>query len=119
MKTFVLLIALLAFAPLAQADGGFLSGQADLPLMPGLTEDADNAMVFDSQEGRLAQFTARGKVAADKIKQFYADTLPQLGWEAQGSGRFVREKEQLRLIVKQTPKGDSEARFELAPLKSR
>jgi hypothetical protein len=116
MKTFALLVVLLALAFPARAGDGFLSGQTDLPLMPGLVEVAETAMVFDSAEGRLAQFAARGSVPADQIKRFYTETLPELGWVSQGQGRFVREKEQLRLIVKTTPKGGSEARFELAPL---
>ncbi|CAA6604155.1 exported hypothetical protein [Rhodospirillaceae bacterium LM-1] len=110
---------LLILSAQALAEGGFLSGISDLPLMQGLSEDAQAALVFETPEGRIAQFAAKGQVSQDDIRRFYGETLPELGWTPKGQGRFWREKEELRLIVKSLPAGGSEARFELTPIKSK
>lgn len=116
MRRLALAALLLCLCRPALADGGFLSGIGDLPLMAGLAEDVESAMVFDSPEGRIAQFKAAGSPSPEQVLKFYADSLPELGWKALGAGRFGRETEQLRLIVKPGAKGGSEVRFELTPL---
>lgn len=119
MKRMALLAVLLCASQSASAGEAFLSGIADLPLMPGLVEDVDAAMVFESPEGRIAQFKASGSPLADQVKRFYAESLPELGWTAQGKDRFRREAEELRLIVKPNGKKGSDVRFELAPAAAR
>lgn len=114
MKRAVLLVVLSLFAPPVQAGGGFLSGQSDLPLMPGLEEDAGAAVIFDSPEGRIAHFTARGTLAAGEVKKFYQETLPELGWTFVSDNRYRRENENLRLIVRKIAKGGTEIRFEIS-----
>ena len=84
----------------ARAEGpAFLSEFEDLPLMPGLAEDADRGMVFDSPSGRIVESVASGEVTADAVTAFYAATLPELGWEPVGDGSFRRETEVLRLEI--------------------
>lgn len=95
-----LLAALLGgLAAFARAqDAHFLSTIEDLPLMPGLTEDADRSMVFDAPSGRIVETFATGRgVGKDQVVDFYARTLPQLGWRADDGARFVREGEVLVL----------------------
>jgi hypothetical protein len=122
----LLCAALFALAPIAAAaaEGAFLAGVEDLPLMPGLAEVAGAATVFDAPQGRIVESYAAGAVTADEIRSFYAQTLPQLGWTAasptaanpSGAGQIVfrREGEQLSLEI--TP-GDAATtvRFTLAP----
>jgi glycine/D-amino acid oxidase-like deaminating enzyme len=98
----------------AHAAAGFLSIAEDVPLMPGLAENADAAAVFDKPSGRIASTEAKGAVTAQAVRQFYAATLPQLGWTRQNSEEFRREKEQLRLGFVGRD-GALTVRFELAP----
>jgi hypothetical protein len=98
----------------AHAAAGFLSIAEDVPLMPGLAENADAAAVFDKPSGRIASTEAKGAVTAKAVRDFYASTLPQLGWTRQTSEQYRREKEQLRLGFAGRD-GALTVRFELAP----
>jgi len=92
-----LLAALLGGIAARAQDAQFLSTIEDLPLMPGLSEDADRSMVFDAPSGRIVETFATGRVGKDQVVDFYARTLPQLGWRADDGARFVREGEVLVL----------------------
>lgn len=98
----------------AHAAAGFLSIAEDVPLMPGLAESPETATVFDKPSGRIAHTEARGKVSAAAVRKFYADTLPQLGWQNVGPEHYRRETEQLRLSVTGRD-GALTVRFELLP----
>lgn len=96
-------------------DAQFLSTIEDLPLMPGLTEDADRSVVFDAPSGRLVESFATGTVDRDQVIAFYARTLPQLGWRADDGARYVREGEVL--VLEFARRGPTlTVRFALAPL---
>jgi len=100
----VLLLGLWAPSQSALAASGpapalFLSNLDDIPLMSGLTERKDLAVSFDKPEGRIVEAQAEGRLSADAVTKFYAATLPQLGWRAQGLNHFTRESEELRLSV--------------------
>jgi hypothetical protein len=105
----VLLIALAVAAGPARA-AEYLSGTEDVPLMAGLSEAGDGALVFDTASGRIVEVTATG-AGADKVRAFYTDTLPQLGWTPDGADAWTREGEVLRL---EFPAADT-VRFILAP----
>lgn len=118
------LLALLA-APLAAAqtpapatdpdeEAKFLSVIEDIPLMPGLVEDEARAIVFDAAQGRLAETYARGRIAAQAVRDFYGDTLPALGWRAEGGSRWVREGEALALEIAELADG-LDVHFSLSP----
>lgn len=98
----------------AQAAAGFLSIAEDVPLMPGLAENADAAAVFDKPSGRIANAEAKGAVTANAVRQFYAATLPQLGWQALGTEQYRRERERLRFSFVGRD-GALTVRFELLP----
>jgi len=102
--------------PAVGADA-FVSAIDDLPLMPGLVEDPDAAMVFDSPAGRIVEAFAQGAVLAPDVLAFYAATLPQLGWRPAGPGEFRRERE---ILTVEFPDPAAKAppltvRFALAP----
>jgi hypothetical protein len=80
----------------AQGDA-FVSDIEDLPLMPGLTEAADGGMVFDTAAGRIVEAYASGAVTRAQVVEFYAATLPQLGWTRSAETVFRREDETLVL----------------------
>ena len=101
-------------APTLEATGSFLAGLDDLPLTPGLREIKDAGVVFDKPEGRIVEAYAEGEVSVAKVRSFYAATLPQLGWRAEGPGRYRREGEVLSIGFRAAGKGLT-VRFSLSP----
>jgi hypothetical protein len=109
----VLLAAWTGWGATAGAQAVFFATVSDLPLMPGLTESAETALVFDNPSGRIVEVAATGAVSATTVRSFYGETLPQLGWVADGK-RFRREGEVLTLTVKETAVGVTVG-FSIAP----
>ena len=81
-------------APLAE---GFFRDIDDLPLMQGLVESKDGSMIFDSGNGRIVESFAEGTVGKQAVLDFYAATLPQLGWQEYAPDTFKRDGETLKL----------------------
>ena len=77
----------------------FLSVIDDLPLMPGLREDIDGSLSFDMANGRIAETKALGLVDPEVITEYYARTLPQLGWKLKTLVRYLREDEVLSIDI--------------------
>ncbi len=93
---------------------GFVTGVEDLPLIAGLTEQADAGVVFDKPSGRIVEAYATGALTRAEVVAFYVQTLPELGWRQVGDMAFARESEVLRIVVS----GDDGAltvRFSLSP----
>jgi hypothetical protein len=100
MRILILVLALL-MSPLSLATTsaeGFFKVVNDLPLMEGLRDVPDAALLYDKPEGRIVELLARGQVSENKVREFYARTLPQLGWKRR-SDVFVREGEVLSLKI--------------------
>lgn len=87
------------------ASADFLTGFDDLPLMPALHQDSDGVTVFESPYGRIAESYASGPTTRGAVLDFYAATLPQLGWARTGEATFRREGEDLTLDVTDTGGG--------------
>ena len=87
--------------------------------MPGLQEDEDAAMVFDSAAGRIVEAHAAGEVTAAEVQAFYADTLPQLGWRRLSDGLYARGAEHLSLEIAPLSKTAATVRFALRPAPGR
>lgn len=75
----------------------YLAGLEDLPLMPGLSEAPGGQTTFEAAGGRILERSAAGSVTRAAVLRFYAETLPQLGWQPMGEGRFARAGERLQL----------------------
>lgn len=75
----------------------YLSGVEDLPLMPGLVEIGGSTTVFDASSGRIVEAYAEGAVQRKQVLDFYARTLPALGWQAGPASRYQRNDESLRI----------------------
>ncbi|MGD9742033.1 MAG: hypothetical protein AB7V53_05285 [Dongiaceae bacterium] len=92
----------------------FVAGLEDLPLMPGLNELTGSGFAFDSATGRIVEAYATGDLAQQQVLDFYAETLPQLGWEQASPRGFKREGERLSI---EFVKGGNPltVRFSLAP----
>ena len=111
----VMLAALLALSAPGPAQAqSFLADVDDLPLAPGLVEDAGARVAFDKPEGRIVQALARGRASAVAVRAFYAETLPALGWQAAGAERWTRGAEALRLTL-EAADGVVVVRFAIAP----
>jgi hypothetical protein len=93
-----LAVALGATGP-ARTDNAsrFFSVIEDLPLMPGLREDEDQGLAFDSPQGRIVEAYAVGDLGQKDVLGFYQAALPQLGWRETEQGTFVREREVLKV----------------------
>ena len=118
MKHCWIIIGLIVFSLPSFAQGApsrFFETLYDVPVMPGLSELPDKALVFDKPEGRIAQAGAAGKtVQTAQIRAFYAETLPQLGWSPLGADSYIREGEKLVLSIAPEA-GYNVVRFTLAP----
>jgi hypothetical protein len=85
--------------------------------MPGMTESADEAVVFDQPGGRIVEVT--GTVAlgtpGSAVTAFYDQTLPQLGWQKEGEAAYVREQERLTIQFGAQTGGPLRVRFAIQP----
>ena len=84
-------------------DGVFFAGIDDLPLMPGLDERPAERTSFDSASGRIEARGAAGAATRTEILGFYAETLPQLGWQRLAEDFYARGAERLRLDLAPAP----------------
>lgn len=80
----------------------FFSSLEDIPLMDGLTELNDQTLSFDKPEGRIIESIAliTPTLTQEKIIDFYAQTLPQMGWRVTtttNGASFSRENDLLEL----------------------
>ena len=92
----------------------------DLPIAPGLKEDADSGMRFDSPGGRIVTAVAAGGGSLDAYRRFYETALPALGWKAAASGyqrdgealllEFVQRGERIEVRVRIVPQGSEKGR---------
>ncbi|MQX38019.1 hypothetical protein [Roseospira navarrensis] len=84
--------------PSALGPASFVSGTEDLPLMAGLREVPERGVVFESPNGRIVETWAVGYVPAERVRAFYRESLPHLGWRAGDDDlTFRREGEVLTL----------------------
>ncbi|HEY1723705.1 MAG TPA: hypothetical protein VGG27_20860, partial [Magnetospirillaceae bacterium] len=77
-------------------DSKFLKEIDDLPLAPGLVEQPGGTL-FDSPQGRIVEATAQGSLMEVEARQFYDESLPELGWTPISSGVYRRDKEVLTI----------------------
>lgn len=81
----------------------FFTTLNDVPLMPGLQEITEQAVLFDKPGGRIAESTAATEAHnAEAIRNFYDRTLPQLGWSREGANVFTRQDEQLEVNIEES-----------------
>ena len=112
-----LFACLIIAAPLRAQEDVSLSDLSGIPVMEGLSEVADERVIFDKPEGRIVQAVFTGGVARADAVSFYRETLHQLGWaEAEGEEGalvFSRDDEKLTLTVSEG--AVLRIRFELSP----
>jgi len=106
-------LGLLILSIIARADG-FFQEPSDLPLMPGLHELTDEAIVFEYPEGRLVKVAARGSMTAEAVHDYYAAALPEFGWAEVARDKYRRDGERLWLEVSRRA-SQLTVRFSIAP----
>jgi hypothetical protein len=92
----------------ASAQAAFFSLIDDVPMPPGFSERAAPA-VFDGGRGRLIIGFAQGQGAPLAVRDFYIETLPQLGWTVAGEVgglMFRRGREKLSLAIVSGAQGE-------------
>ena len=93
----------------------FVPGVDDLPLMPGLETTPETSTSFETPSGRIVEVEARGKgVAEADVRNFYARSLPSLGWQAVSERRYERAGERLTIDFTQR-QGVLVVRFDIRP----
>lgn len=99
----------------SQAADAFFDALEDLPIMDGLVENQAASVTFETATGRIVEVEASGGVRAQAVRMFYAEILPQLGWERIGNGVFERDQERLQLVVTDAGNDRVLAAFSLSP----
>jgi len=99
------------------AQQSFVAGVEDLPLMSGLNPRSGSGSVFDTAAGRVVETYAEGRVPRTAVLNYYANTLPALGWERLTPTTFRRESETLLLEFPRANggRGVTVVRFYLSP----
>lgn len=117
VKSLFLAIMLFFASPSAQAADAYFEALYDVPIMKGLEEVKEQAMLFDKPGGRIASVVAVSKtVGAGEIQSFYDAALPQLGWKKTSENQYVREEDRLVLeLIRRPPV--TVVHFTLSPLK--
>lgn len=108
------LVVMTAPLPVSTNENGFAimtahaatqSGWAgDIPLMDGLQIEPELGFAFDSPSGRIVMIFASTALSDVEIRQFYSETLKNLGWKIQGDS-WVRAAESLSISQVQTANG--------------
>jgi len=104
---------LMVAAPVRAAGAKFLAEIDDLPLAPGLTE-LPGGTLFDAPTGRIVEANATGRMFEVEVRQFYDETLPELGWQHTGIDTYRRDKEVLTIAIA-TDGMEIKVHFSLAP----
>jgi|TARA_B100000315_G_scaffold254994_1_gene297237 hypothetical protein len=115
----LLVLLIVVGIPIINADVSaapkFVPGINDLPLMPGLTLKSETPVVFDTPGGRIVEVFAIGKVPLTRIRSFYGETLPQLGWQPKNINAFQRDNETLKIEISEDGNGRRVIRFSVVP----
>lgn len=79
----------------------FVQGSEDIPLLVGMEQINNDALGFDTASGSIMSSSYETLVDFEMIKDFYIETLPQIGWQISNNSpnkvSFNREKETLEI----------------------
>lgn len=101
----------------AAAPAAFFESLYDIPVMPGLEEFHDQAVLFDKPNGRIASVVAGAPNLKPAVVQaFYDDTLIQMGWKKGPQNQYVRGEDRLEMSVERKPPL-TVVRFTLSPVR--
>lgn len=87
-------------APVMAGEGRYFEALYDVPVMPGLEELPDQAMLFDKPDGRIASVVAASKALKEAdVRAFYQETLIQMGWKKNGQNQYLRGGDRLSMDI--------------------
>lgn len=76
-------------------------GSEDIPLLEAMKEI--DQLSFDSNSSSISSSNYSFEIAEKDVKEFYATTLPQMGWQLKKQSKntlvFLRQKEKLELEI--------------------
>ena len=71
-----------------------------LPLMEGLKEDKESTFIFDKPDGQIVEVTvSSATLSYEEVLEFYASSLPQLGWKKISKNQFAKINEILIFVA--------------------
>ncbi len=112
-------LAALLFSTVSAQATTFLASAPDFPVMPGLEEEVDRAVVFDKPTGRIIEAYVKGQAAGSDILTYYARTLPQFGWQAEEKPKhrshYKRAGEKLTLTIFDLGHGQTRLQIRIEP----
>ena len=122
--TSLLFIAMGLLPGLAAAEDwqpSFVAGIDGVPIMPGLSEQVDETVVFDKPEGRLVDALAISEASPADIIAWYGTALAEAGWSPLGpdiADRLLvqRDGEVLHIRVRDDEAEGVDVHFSLAPI---
>jgi hypothetical protein len=93
----------------------FVQGSEDIPLLSDMTKIVDDSLGFYLNSESIMSSSYKSKTDVDKIKNFYLETLPQMGWiftEKHGDKfSLKRENEKLEIEFINQNKNNSIVKF--------
>ncbi len=86
MKKFALSLICFILTTTSAVHASFVEGLEDVPVMEGLSQMNNDNISFGNEESRLVEAILSGEsVSGRQAREFYQNTLPQMGWVFQGS----------------------------------
>lgn len=95
----------LALAQADEAEERFVGESSDIPVMPGLVEDAQQRVLFDKAAGRILEARLSGAVGLAAAMDYYRSALTSLDWRKvedkmlAGTGRLIFRRGDERLVL--------------------
>ena len=82
-----------------RAETLFFTSIQDVPLMTGLEELGEQAVMFDKPEGRIMEVVASmNGVSEAQVRAYYESSLPSFGWIKLSENSYSRSNERLSLL---------------------
>ena len=86
ISVLICVMSLLSFAYAQNVT--FFSVLPDVPVIAGMNEAKDLAVIFDKPQGRFVEVLMAGDVQDTAVRVYYADVLPQMGWNQASTGEY-------------------------------
>ncbi|MBP5697997.1 MAG: hypothetical protein J6W96_00530 [Alphaproteobacteria bacterium] len=105
---YIFTFLILQLFPLCALGSNFIEGFEDIPLMNGLKQIESQNFSFSNEEAGYTEaiLVANKKESFEKIKYFYIDVLPKLGWKLRNSTEsslvFLRDNDVLEISKQQS-----------------
>lgn len=88
--SYIIIISGILFSFEARADDSFIDGMEDVPLAPGFVQAQADTISFGGVDSHFleAVLVSENESAINTYRQYYLETLPQLGWKLSQEQNF-------------------------------